>query len=182
MSNVLEAYVDGARVARLEAPREIAPRDWILGVIAVQLDIEGGRVSARLKAHTTGASEPTLVELVPPAVVHVVLFPEGAPVPALPPIGSPTSHEACARLRAFLDGNLVGDSELATAPAASGPPARAFGHVFCRWMRDGGAEPGFDLTDFRARPEGEKYERLLARTLAPGQVVTYGLAAAALGG
>ena len=124
-----------------------------------------------------------MIELVPPAVVHITLCaPDAASPPALPPIGSPTSHEAFARLRVFLDGNLIGDSELAAAPAAGDPPARGFGHVFCRWLRAGDAETGFDLTDFKSRPEGAKFERLVTRGLAVGQVVSYALAAAPISG
>ena len=180
MTPALEAWMDGTRVARLEAPAQIAPRDWILGVLAVQFDVEKGKVVARLRGNVTGAEEPAVVELVPPAVVHVTLV-EGA-TPALPPIGSPTSHEAFARLRVFLDGNLIGDSELKEAPPAGAPLARGFGHVFCRWLRDGGAETGFDLTDFKSRPEGQKFERILTRGLAVGQVVSYALAAAPISG
>ena len=96
MTPALEAWMDGARVARLEAPAQIAPRDWILGVLAVQFDVEKGKVVARLRGNVTGAEEPAVVELVPPAVVHITLV-EGA-TPALPPIGSPTSHEAVEQL------------------------------------------------------------------------------------
>jgi len=180
MTPALEAWMDGARVARLEAPAQIAPRDWILGVLAVQFDVDKGKVLARLRGNVTGAEEPAVVELVPPAVVHITLV--GTETPTLPPIGSPTSHEAFARLRVFLDGNLVGDSELKDAPAAGAPVARGFGHVFCRWLRDGGAETGFDLTDFKSRPEGQKFERILTRGLAVGQVVSYALAAAPISG
>jgi hypothetical protein len=181
MGPALEAYLDGTRVARLTAPAEIAPRDWILGVMAVQLEVEADKVRARLRANMT-ADEPMVVELAPPAVVHFLLADADAPPPALPPIGSPTSHDACARVRVFLDGHLIGDAELIAPPAAGEPAARGFGHVFCRWLRDGGHEPGFDLTDFKSRPEGAKYERLVARTLESGQIVSYGLAVAELGG
>jgi hypothetical protein len=182
MTPALEAWMDGARVARLDPPAQIAPRDWILGVLAVQFDVEKGKVLARLRGNVTGAPEPGVVELVPPAVVHVTLVAPGAGPPTLPPIGSPTSHEAFARLRVFLDGNLIGDSELAAAPEAGQPPARGFGHVFCRWLRSGEAETGFDLTDFKSRPEGVKFERLITRGLSVGQVVSYALAAAPISG
>ena len=175
MTPILEAWLDGARVARLEAPAQIAPRDWILGVLAVQFDVEKGKVQARLRGNVTGAEEPAVVELVPPAVVHITLVTGDTP-PTLPPIGSPTSHEAFARLRVFLDGNLIGDSELAAAPAAGQPAARGFGHVFCRWLRSGAIEPGFDLTDFLSLPPGAKYERRVSRPLAAFEVVSYALA------
>jgi hypothetical protein len=183
MTPILEAWLDGARVARLQAPAQIAPRDWILGVLAVQFDVAKGKVQARLRGNVTGAEEPAVVELAPPAVVHITLRPpDAAGAPELPPIGSPTSHEAFARLRVFLDGTLIGDSELGAAPAEGQPPARGFGHVFCRWLRAGDAETGFDLTDFKSRPEGAKFERLVTRGLAVGQVVSYALAAAPVSG
>jgi hypothetical protein len=182
MTPVLEGWLDGKRVAQLQAPAQIAPRDWILGVMAVQFDVAKDQVLARLRGNVTGAEEPQVVDLLLPAVVHIKLVLPDAAAPALPPIGSPTSHEAFARLRVFLDGNLIGDSPLSAPPAAGTPPARGFGHVFCRWLRDGGVETGFDLTDFKSRPEGSKFERIVTRGLAAGQVVSYALAAAPISG
>jgi hypothetical protein len=178
MRPILSAWMDGACVARLACPDDLAARDWVLGVFAVQLELEGPTASARLRGNVTGLDEPIVVPLAPPAVVHLVLGAPDAPPPPLPPIGSPTLLEGTARLRVFLDGAHLHDSDLAAPPLAGQPPARAFGHVFCRWLRDGNPEPGFDLTDFRSRPEGVKYERLIARGLGEGQVVSYGLALA----
>ncbi len=54
-------------------------------------------------------------------------------------------------------------------------PPRAYGHVYCRYRRDGRHEPGFDLTDFLSIPEGPKYEPRLPRAVEPGRVVSYAL-------
>jgi len=164
------AFVDGSERLRVDPPAAIAPRAWVLGVIAVQATVEEGRAVARLRAGRTG-SEPRVIALPERALVQVALVGEHAPAPIAPP-----ADEADAAIALFLDGEPLAAARLAPAARAASPPTRAFGHVYCRWLRDGGCEPGFDLTDFLSLPEGEKYPRLVARPLAAGQLVSYRLA------
>jgi hypothetical protein len=76
----------------------------------------------------------------------------------------------------YLDGAEVGAAALAPAQRHASPPPRAFGHVFCRWLRAGADEPGFDLTEFVSQPAGRKWERIVLRALALGQTVSYAFA------
>jgi hypothetical protein len=146
----LVAIVAGVEVARLECPTDLGARDWLLGVMAVQLDGAG----ARLRAHLTGRVEPIVVPLAP-GVVHIA-FGDGG---ALPDVGAAEGFSV------HRDGQA-----LATTPHG---PGRAFGHVFCRYLRSGVEDAGFDLTPFLELPEGVKYRRIVSEPLRPGEVVSY---------
>lgn len=167
----------GREVARIDGPTRIAPRDWRLGVVAVQAVVDRGRVAARLRAHLTGWPKPRVAPLLNEpgdgeAVVHVA-YGDGAPPERIP--APPPSAEA-ATLDVYLDGVRLAGVALSSDRVGASPAPRAFGHVFCRYQRAGdGAfdEAGFDLTDFLSLPPGVKYERVLSATLRPGQVVTY---------
>ena len=102
------------------------------------------------------------------------LVPEGesalAP-PSLPPL---ELAGAKARVQLYLDEEEIDSASL---PPHSPEGARAFGHVFCRWLRSGAVEPGFDLTEFLVLPPGKMYERKVNRVLEPGQTVSYLFAA-----
>lgn len=120
----------------------------------------------------TGEKAPILEPLGDGSIVHLALLEPEQPAPPLPPIAR-RPLEGRALIRCYLDGALLGSAVLHDADRELAPAPRAFGHVFCRWLRDGGVEAGFDLTAFLSRVEGEKYERLLARPLAVGEIVTY---------
>lgn len=158
----------GAELARLTPPPSIEPRSWLLAVMAVQLRADRGGVTAVLRVHATGAPEPTLVALPRAAVVHLAL---GDPPAALPALAPPALAGAAARLAVFVDGAAGPE----TALSEPSPGARAFGHVFARWLRDGGSECGYDLTDFRAVARGAKYPRLASASLLPPALVSYAL-------
>jgi len=168
----LITFVDGVEWLRTRAPTEIAPRAWILGVVAVQLSVDAGRVTAQLRANVTGEA-PSLRPLPSPAVVQISLCAADAAAPILPRLTVPALDGAEARLSAFLDDQLVDEIALSPALATAQPPARAFGHVFCRWLRTGEVEPGFDLTDFLSQPPGQKYQRRVVRRLELGESVSY---------
>jgi hypothetical protein len=69
---------------------------------------------------------------------------------------------------------MLAAASLAPTALAAAPAARAFAHVYCRWLRDGRNEPGCDLTPFLSPPPGAKFERAAARAIAPGELVTIG--------
>jgi hypothetical protein len=170
----LIAFIDGEPRLRLAAPEQFAARAWILGVVAVQATVADGRVRARLRAHTTGAAAPTLLPLGDRACVHVALVAPGAPPPpALPGAAPPPDAAGGAVLALSVDGEPVAAASLGAAALHDSPPPRAFGHVFCRWLRDGGAEPGCDLTRFAPPIAGAAWPRLAVRTLRMGQIVEY---------
>lgn len=167
----LEAFIGTAAVLRLTSRPPIAPRAWQLGVLAVRLTVEHRRLRAELRAHQSGASAPTYLPLAPGTPVHVALLEDGAPAPSLPALAPGPLGPACARLELFVAGACIAAAAL--APALSAQASRAFGHVFCRWLRDGGYQAGCDLTDFLSRPEGAMYERLIVHPVEAGQVVSY---------
>jgi hypothetical protein len=160
-------YVERRLVAQLDAPRAIAPRAWVLGVAAVQLTTVNGALSARLRTHVTGADEARIVELAGQGVVHVALG-ESPVEPTLPDLLVPREG-AC--LRVALEGQILAEARLPRDPAPSSP--RAYGHAFCRWLRAGSFEAGFDLTHFAEPQRGAKAERLLVGAMVPGQVASY---------
>jgi hypothetical protein len=166
----LITFVDGVAWATVRAPCPIAPRAWALGVVAVQVAAAGGQLSAQVRAHVTGGRLAELRALTPPTVVQVQLV-DGA-APPRPAIAPPPLDGAQARLALWADDQPIDEVAL-HAPA--GAP-RAFGHVFCRWLRAGGVEPGFDLTEFADLPPGRKYERRVVRPLGAGHTVSYALA------
>jgi hypothetical protein len=102
----------------------------------------------------------------------VQLVPRGESPLVPPPLPLPELAGAAARLQAYLDEEPLASVEL---PPKSPETTRAFGHVFCRWLRAGGFEAGFDLTDFLLLPPGKMYQRKMNRPLAPGQTVTYAI-------
>jgi hypothetical protein len=157
----LVVFRDGREIARVDCPEDLGARDWILGVVALQVDDEG----ARVRAHRTGLAAPTIVPLADDALVQVS-FGEAA-LPRLAPAAAPG-------LTVYRDGE-----PLASTPFAAG---RAFGHVFCRYLRSGEEEAGFDLTPFLDLPEGVKYQRLLSEPLRSGECVSYALVSPALRG
>lgn len=172
----LHTYVDARAWLVTEAPRDFRGRAWLLGVVAVQVSVVGERLDARVRAHLTGAGAPSVRALGSSSRVEVAYGDEAPrtdaltsslalPPPALPP-------GAWAQLSLFSRNQWVA---AATLPRGATDGTRAFGHVFCRFLRDGGVEPGFDLTDFLALPPGAKYERLVQRALAPGDTVGYAL-------
>jgi hypothetical protein len=172
----LKVHVDERAACTLERPAAAKNRAWLLGVVAVQLRVENGHVTARLRAHRTGDATPTVVELAHAALVRVALT-DGETAASDAPVAwdpAPRAGER-ARVTLFLEGEPIGEAVLKEAAMRSDPPPRAFGHVFCRWLRDGSSEPGFDLTDFISPPPGLKFARKILRPLAVGQTVAYGL-------
>ncbi len=161
----LVTYLDGHPWQHTSPPHSMAPRAWLLGVIAVQLTAGRSHIEAQLRASLTGGEAHTTL-LQDGSIVHVSLGRVARPnVLAPDALGM-----AC-----YLDGRLIDLIALTPELAGAHPKARAFGHVFCRWLRDGGVEPGFDLTGFQSLALGVKYERLVNRVLAPGQIVSYAL-------
>ncbi|HEY7955735.1 MAG TPA: hypothetical protein VII38_10605, partial [Polyangia bacterium] len=136
---------------------------------------ENNQVRARLRAGATGSA--VKVRTLGPSLVQVALVRPGDPAPTLPRFAPPAlDGGAAARLALALDETPIDEIALWPAGLAAAPPPRAFGHVFCRWLRSGAIEPGFDLTDFLSLPPGAKYERRVSRPLASGEVVSYALA------
>ncbi|MSP59857.1 MAG: hypothetical protein EXR72_05870 [Myxococcales bacterium] len=169
---ILSLFVDGVPAVLLAAPGAIAPRSFVLGVIAVQITVESGRVVARVRAHRTGDPAPMILSLASTAVIHVALGWAGE-TPRLPVIVPPALDGAAARLHLFLDGAKVAEAVLPAGRLAEEPAPRAFGHVFCRWLRNDACEPGCDLTDFLTQPAGVKYQRLAHPRLTVGEVASY---------
>jgi hypothetical protein len=165
----LVVWIGGDEWTRVHQP-ELGARAWALGVVAVQISVEEGRVVGQVRAHATQAPAAELRPLTSPSLVQVQLVAEGETPLAPPPIAVQELAGAAARLLVFLDEELVDSVAL---PPASRDGTRAFGHVFCRWLRSGGFEPGFDLTDFLMLPPGKMYERRVNRALAPGQTISY---------
>ncbi|RMH38568.1 MAG: hypothetical protein D6689_19220 [Deltaproteobacteria bacterium] len=163
----LIVFVDGRTVARVTPPAEIAPRAWRLGVVAVQVAATGGAVSAVVRANETGRAEPAVVQLPPRARVDVALAVPGRPAPALPRL----PELARPALSLSVDGVPAGRAAL-DAPA----DGRAFGHVYCRWLRAGGSECGCDLTRLQPWRQGVKHPRVASRPVRPPAVVTYQIA------
>lgn len=166
----LLVYLDGRPCAEVAPPVPFPPRAWLLGVVAVQATVEAGRPVARLRVHVTGASKPTVVPLGETALVQVALCEDQ--VPPWPAVALPGRDEAAARLVLLRGGERLAMARLLGGALSTAPAPRAFSHVFCRWLREGGIEPGCDLTDFLSLPEGVKYERLVSAPLEVGEVVS----------
>lgn len=161
--------------SRIAAPVEIAPRAWVLGVVAVQVGVEEGRIVAQARANLTGG-EAEVRALSGSTVVHVTLADgDSGDAPPPPAIAPGARGGAAARLDLYLDGAPLGTARLTVEQLAALPPARAFGHAFCRWLRDGGSEPGCDLTDFLSLAPGQMYGRSVTRAIAVGQTVSFAL-------
>jgi hypothetical protein len=171
---ILRLFLDGKQVFDMRAPADFGAREWILAVAAVQVSVEGSGTMAILRAHATGWGAAQVWAIDRGERVDLVLAPDQAPLtlPSLP-AEDPVDLDCAARLSMFLDGKWVKSSHLRAADLTLDPRPRAFGHVFCRFLRDGGSEPGFDLTDFLSRPHGAKYERSISATLTVGEVVSY---------
>ena len=170
----LVVFVDGKERHRIAAPDDFGARAWLLGVVAVQVSVEDGKVVGRVRGNLTGA-DAAWVEVLPArAVAQVAVVPAGAHAPPLPAIEPRDPEPAAARLTLYLDGEPLVGAVLAADALADDPPRRAFGHVFSRFLPGGAVdEPGFDLTDFLSLPEGVKYERIHTGKIVPGQVVSY---------
>jgi hypothetical protein len=166
---------------RILAPEGFGARAWIMGVTAVQATVEEGRVEAHVRSHSTGGRMPLPIALGPGEIVHALLAAPEGPLPALPEIAPPPLEGAQARLAVYLGGVACATAVMAPSQVDAFPPPRAFGHVFCRWLREGGHEAGFDLTDFLSQGEGIKYERILSRPLDVGQVISYAFVSAERG-
>jgi hypothetical protein len=162
---------------RITSPQSFGSRAWIMGVTAVQVNIESGRVMAHVRSHSTGGRTPLPVPLASEDLVHVFLAPAEGPLPALPHVAPPALDGAQARVSVFEEGIFRATAALTKSQLGSFPAPRAFAHVFCRWLRDEPFEAGFDLTDFVSQTEGHKYERILSRPLEVGRVVSLGFAA-----
>ena len=163
-------WIDGGPVRSIAPPVDFGSRDWILGVVAVQASIEDGRVVARARANVTGRREPEIEPLASGSVVHLFLGERPSVVPLTSAIEVPRLDGAAARIGLFVDGELIAQAALSRLPEAAEPVPRAFGHVFCRWRRDGGREAGYDLTDFLSLPGGVKYERIATGALEDDRV------------
>jgi hypothetical protein len=172
----LVVAVDGEEWTRVRGPVELGARAWALGVVAVQLSVEDGRVRALVRASLTGTAAETRA-LPSTAIVQAALV-EADATPVWPRATPPALDGEAAIVACVVDGAEVERVALAPAQLDDRPPRRAFAHVYCRWLRDGALEPGFDLTQFLSKPPGEMYERTLHRPLAAGQVVTYALSLA----
>jgi hypothetical protein len=168
----LVVAIDGAEWTRISAPESLGARAWVLGVVAVQLTVENQRVTAQVRASLTGT--PAQTRPLPSGSIVQIALGEPAQWPAIEP---PRTSEA-AQIRCHHNGLMLAESTLTPTALTQTPPPRAFGHAYCRWLRDGGSEPGFDLTDFLSRPPGEMYERKLHEKLAPGGVVAYAISGA----
>lgn len=171
----IRAFLDGVEVCRLDAPGQVAPRHWVLGVAALQFTAAADGVRARLRVHRTGLDAPLLTPLPETALVHIALS-EHRGLTALPALRPPALDGAAARIGLFLDGEAVAEVALEAAALSLDPAPRAFAHVFCRWLRDGEIEPGYDLTPFQSLPTGAKYQRLIHRPLNVGAIVSYAVA------
>jgi hypothetical protein len=164
----LALHVCWGPAAVLEPPVDLGSRAWILGVVAVQVTIEDGRLGARLRMHRTGDPAARVEPLGSAAIVHVGLGGSPAPVTLVPP----APGGARARLTLAVDGVPQGQATLAAADLARATAARAFAHVFCRWLRQGPPELGADLTDFTEVSAGQMYPRKLSLRLDAGQTVS----------
>jgi hypothetical protein len=157
---------------RVRPPTTMAPRAWLLGVVAVQLDAHGGRLTRRLRAHLTGQTEPRVMELGESALAHVTLLGPHAPVIPPPPVTPPEPRGAI-DLSLFVDGQHLYTVSLARQRLTADASLRAFAHTWCRFLKNGDLEPGFDLTDFLPPSPGKQFARVVSRPLAPGQTVTW---------
>jgi hypothetical protein len=174
---VIRTEPDGI-TARVEPPQTIAPRAWVLGVAALQVWVDEGRVVARLRHNVTGSDA-----VVAPLSTHASLIHVHIDISKYIDISireseirrTPELGGSAARLVLFVDGEPIAEAVLAREALRDEPGRRAYGHVFCRWLRDGGHELGCDLTGFDVPIEGRKAERIVVRALAVGQTVTYAL-------
>jgi hypothetical protein len=163
--------------AWLRAPTDMRPRAWLLAVMAVQVAVVEDRLEALFRINQTGWDQPDILPLGKAEVVHVALT-GATPAPAPPALAAPSLGSAAARITVHVDGRLAGESVLAPGACGLGPPPRAFGHVFARWLRDGGHESGFDLTAFQPGDPGTRFARRARGRLRPPTVVSFGVALA----
>jgi hypothetical protein len=171
MPPALVTFIDGDEWARVEEP-PLGARAWALGVVAVQISVENGQVMGQVRAHATQAPAPEVRPIVAATLIQVQLVAEGETPLAPPAVPLPELAGAAARLQLHLDEEPLASVEL---PPASPDGTRAFGHVFCRWLRSGSYELGFDLTDFLLLPPGRMYERKVNRPLQLGETVSYAI-------
>ena len=169
----LHLFLDGEHLHTLAPPSVIAPRDWLLGVIAIQATVEDTRIVARLRAHLTGGGAARQWQLPERATLQILLGDSAR----APPCEAFAEEDTGARLSLRHRGRTT-TARLPHDHLHEQPAPRAFGHVYCRWLRDGRDEPCCDLTAFLRRQPGEKFERLVAAPVAPGEFITYTFAAA----
>ncbi len=162
----LIGYVDGVERVRLTPPDALVERAWLLAVMAVQVNVVGGRRRAILRSNRTG-HEPDVIELPDAAVVHIAVGGDDAELPELDAPDTPT-------LALHIDGALV-QSEPLDAALTRTPTPRAFGHVYSRWLRDGGHETGYDITPFASVPRGQKHARSASGETVVGTVISYAI-------
>lgn len=158
--------IDGAQLGALVAPEDFGSRAWTLSVVALQASADRNGVRAQLRAHQTGLPRAETWPLESGSRLDVALTNQQVRCPPLPPF-QPAARAAIALYEEAAPAASVTLDEL---PAH---PLRAFGHVFCRFLREGGYEAGFDLTEFLAPPRGHKYERTVSRPLVPGRTVSF---------
>ena len=88
------------RVALLQLGHELG-RVEAARVAAVQLAVEGGKVTAQARAHLTGQADPVSSGMAHGSVLHVTLVEKGGIAPVPPPVKAPELlHGAVAALDA----------------------------------------------------------------------------------
>lgn len=173
MQPTLLAFVDGVERGRLEPPAQLEERAWLLAVAAVQMNVVDRVVRPILRLHVTGASAPQVIDLAAHTRVDIALV-NASETPAMfAELNTAGLGGAAARLAIAVDGVPGKAAVLAPDLLEAEPPPRAFGHVFSRWLRDGGHESGYDLTDFQSVPMGVKYERIASGPAGPPLIVSY---------
>src|SRR5207245_867704 len=78
----------GSEWTRLAPPTRFDARAWILWVVAAQVAVDHGRVSAQLRAHVTRSAQPWLRPLASGELVHVTLAAEAHSLPPLPRVAT----------------------------------------------------------------------------------------------
>jgi hypothetical protein len=156
---------------RIDAPDSFSERDWMLGVVAIQVEASNNHCRAQVRAHRTGFENAFESVLQSPSVIHIRLDSPAQTSFLLPVVRTVVPQPHMAELHVLLDGQSLHVSRLEADALET--TVRAFGHTYCRYRRDGGWEAGFDLTDFVAPTLGEKVERTVRRELSIGQTVSY---------
>jgi hypothetical protein len=171
---MLVVRTQDAEWLRLGAPHDMSPRAWLLAVVAAQLEVVDGRVHCRVRAHLTGHAQADVLELAQPTVVHVSLIDDHVPLPELPSIPA-GSESSLTGLSLFLDGVHLATTEIDPAELDPSKRLRAFAHTWCRHLKSGAIEPGYDLTRFTEVIPGRMYPRSMSENLTLGQTVSWAL-------
>ncbi len=159
----LVVHLEDREWTRLAPPEDLGARAWLLAVVAVQLT----GVEGQVRAHLTGRAQAKVHPFDQSSTVHVSLG--DSHICRLPPMAD--LGDFAARIELFHD--AVPIREVVLERLARSPTPRAFGHVFCRYLRSGEIEPGYDLTEFISQPAGAKYQRVVQQPLAVGHTVSY---------